>query len=281
VLLEARIQMWRHIQGLERSEILSVTVIPANESSQRQRPPFAQCIRCTIVVCQESSTIYQDTQRMRLSQDQSAKNYLFESIAESDMAKLITAFEKLVVTVDDETAIEGENGTVFVDLIHQGESADKDTVYFYIIYLGKCRFPVNGKTVGWANPGDFFGELSLLYDCPRVATVTAVIDSKDNVSTQPASSGNLLQGGVVLFRVHQRGFRAVLQHADQVSGIWLKNEIAGRRPFSKGCFNRRHRKACIRHEADSLSERLHKGEAGCSTSPISLKLDDFPFLQMV
>jgi serine/threonine protein kinase/CRP-like cAMP-binding protein len=194
------------------------------------------------------------------------KNYLFESIPDSEMTKLITSFEKLVVTADDESAIEGENGTTLVHLIHQGESVDKDTAYFYVVYLGKCMFSVNGKTVGWAKPGDFFGELSLLYDCPRAATVTAVVDAADNVSPQSSSSGDLLKGGVVLFRVHQRDFRAVLQHADQAAYCSKMNLLEGVLFLKNVSIQDKEKLASVMRpirfqKGDYL---LHKGEAGCS-----------------
>jgi CRP/FNR family transcriptional regulator, cyclic AMP receptor protein len=47
---------------------------------------------------------------------------------------------------------------------------------FFVIASGKAKVSRNGRTVANLGPGDHFGELSLLADQPRNATVTAVTD---------------------------------------------------------------------------------------------------------
>jgi len=72
-------------------------------------------------------------------------------------------------------------------LIAQGDIGDN----YYILQVGKCecyvskpgwapsgQFPQYGKMVCVYEPGGSFGELALLYDAPRAATVIAVKDSK-------------------------------------------------------------------------------------------------------
>jgi len=116
-------------------------------------------------------------------------------------------------------------------IIEQGAAGD----YFYVLSDGVCDFLVNGKKVGQANPGDSFGELALLYDAPRAATVQAATNC-------------------TLYRVDQAAFRHILRDQAQ-SGeqskaqllekvVFLKDLAAAERkklaavmtpkPFSKG-----------------------------------------------
>jgi CRP-like cAMP-binding protein len=128
-------------------------------------------------------------------------------------------------------------------LIREGDIVNQETAYFYLLYRGTCCFTINDKVVGAAQPGDSFGELALLYDCPRAATVTAVTGANNNALSAnvmektkdlvasatsttakftPSSSASSVEPprddqirGIILFRVHQRTFRRVLQQADQ------------------------------------------------------------------
>jgi CRP-like cAMP-binding protein len=45
---------------------------------------------------------------------------------------------------------------------------------FFVIVSGRAKVSRKGRKVGELGPGDFFGELSLLIDADRNATVTAV-----------------------------------------------------------------------------------------------------------
>ena len=63
-------------------------------------------------------------------------------------------------------------GTV---LLRQGDRGG-DT--FYCVTAGECRVDVDGAEVATRGPSTAFGELALLYACPRAATVTATSDAK-------------------------------------------------------------------------------------------------------
>jgi Cyclic nucleotide-binding domain len=63
--------------------------------------------------------------------------------------------------------------TAGTDVIRQGESGDR----FYVIDSGEFQVTVDDQQVRILGEGDHFGEIALLYDVPRTATVTAVDDS--------------------------------------------------------------------------------------------------------
>jgi CRP-like cAMP-binding protein len=83
-------------------------------------------------------------------------------------------------------------------IIQQGEEGD----YLYIIRSGSVDYEVNGHLVGSAGEGAAFGELALLYSCPRKATVRA-----SSTTTQ-------------LFRVDQITVRYILQSQTKFKALW-------------------------------------------------------------
>lgn len=84
-------------------------------------------------------------------------NNLFKSYGTEEHNAIVDAFEKQEVTV-------GSN------VITQGESGD----HFYVIEQGSLDIFVGGIKVGNPlGPGAGFGELALMYNTPRAATITA------------------------------------------------------------------------------------------------------------
>lgn len=104
-------------------------------------------------------------------------NFIFSGIGGSELVNLLNAFELC-------NAPDGEN------IITEGEVGD----YFYILQKGSVEFLVKGGVVGKAPEGSSFGDLALLYDCPRAATCKAVGDCQ-------------------LWRVEQRAFRQILANS--------------------------------------------------------------------
>jgi cAMP-dependent protein kinase regulator len=122
------------------------------------------------------------------------KNFVFEQLSEKELDPLVQAFESIDVPPEEV-------------IIRQGDVGD----YFYIIGEnaaatgGECVFKVDDEEVGRAGQGDSFGELALLYSCPRAATVMASEETR-------------------LFRVDQKTFRFILQN-QTIQGSQTKGEL--------------------------------------------------------
>ncbi|KAA0149783.1 hypothetical protein FNF31_07160 [Cafeteria roenbergensis] len=71
-------------------------------------------------------------------------------------------------------------------IIRQGDAGD----YFYVQVSGTCQVLVNGEVVLETSAGQSFGELALLYDSPRAATV--VVAGSDPVGLPPNERGAIL-----------------------------------------------------------------------------------------
>jgi len=90
------------------------------------------------------------------------KSFLFSNLEDNDMTIVIAAMSEV-------TAPEGER------VINQGDQGD----FLFVIETGKldCIIKIDGadKVVKTCEAGDVFGELALLYNCPRAATVQAQV----------------------------------------------------------------------------------------------------------
>jgi len=103
-----------------------------------------------------------------------ADNFIFASLSNRERRSLIDAMMMESVPA----------GTI---IIQQGEVGD----YFYVVEEGHVSFSVDGNHVGACSRGASFGELALLYNCPRAATCLANTDCR-------------------LWKVDQRAFRHML-----------------------------------------------------------------------
>ncbi|SCU77888.1 LAME_0A02564g1_1 [Lachancea meyersii CBS 8951] len=87
------------------------------------------------------------------------RNFLFN--------KLDTESKRLVInSLEEKNAKEGD------EIIKQGDEGD----YFYIVEKGNVDFFVGSQKVNTSGPGSSFGELALMYNSPRAATVVATTD---------------------------------------------------------------------------------------------------------
>ena len=93
---------------------------------------------------------------------------LLTGLADHDIDVLIDAFQGL-------RFLPGHK------IITQGDIGES----FYILESGACDISVEGQgVVMHAEPGQSFGELALLYDCPRAATVVAT-EATANIAARP------------------------------------------------------------------------------------------------
>jgi CRP-like cAMP-binding protein len=81
---------------------------------------------------------------------------LFQGLSKSELGQLAKVSEDLEV----------EPGKV---LCEEGKPGKE----FFVIVEGDVEITKGGSTIGDRGPGDFFGEIALLEDVPRTATVTA------------------------------------------------------------------------------------------------------------
>lgn len=99
-------------------------------------------------------------QKERLTTTLSA-SFLFSGLQASDLDVILGAMEESIFEAGDRIITEGEDGE-----------------HLYVIEEGEpvCKKLIDGeqKVVKTCSPGDVFGELALLYNCPRAASVEAL-----------------------------------------------------------------------------------------------------------
>ncbi len=83
-------------------------------------------------------------------------DFVLSNLEEREVLMLIEAMEKFSAPLGEK-------------IIKQGDVGD----YLYILKEGSIRYLKDGDEIGIAGPGEVFGEIALLYDCPRAATVVA------------------------------------------------------------------------------------------------------------
>src|SRR3989440_12955111 len=84
---------------------------------------------------------------------------LFADFAENDLKRLARSFKERAFDTGSTVAGEGKTGAGF-----------------FVIESGEAAVSVRGSERGSLGPGDYFGEIALIDDGARSATITAVSD---------------------------------------------------------------------------------------------------------
>jgi hypothetical protein len=97
-------------------------------------------------------------------------------VLELALLRAIPLFKPLPAPAIDQLAssLIPVHATVGSEVVRQGESGDR----FYVIASGEVDVFIDGRHVGTLAPGEHFGEIALLRDVPRTATVKAKSDTE-------------------------------------------------------------------------------------------------------
>lgn len=126
-----------------RTSVSAEALNPAKLKSESWRPP-----QNNLSTTEEESVA-----------DSLKNNFLFKQLDENSKKTVISALESKSLKKDSV-------------IIKQGDEGD----FFYIIESGTVDFFVNDVKVSTSSDGSSFGELALMYNAPRAATVIAVTD---------------------------------------------------------------------------------------------------------
>jgi cAMP-dependent protein kinase regulator len=91
---------------------------------------------------------------------------MFGALDEKELNIVIDAIEEVKINKDEKVITEGDQG----DCMYVLESGS-------LICTKVFPGAVEPTTLKTYNPGEGFGELALLYNCPRAATITALENS--------------------------------------------------------------------------------------------------------
>ena len=114
------------------------------------------------------------------------KHFLFASMKDTELSGVVGAMKRREYKDGDTVIKQGEDGN-----------------HFYVCEKGHLGIRANGVEVAEADPGDCFGELALLHNCPRAATVEAtcsvVLYELDRTSfrTALASASSKKEGHII------------------------------------------------------------------------------------
>lgn len=105
-------------------------------------------------------------------------------------------------------------------VVREGDSGDE----MFIILQGKVSIEVGDITVGEMAGGDFFGEMSLIDDAPRSATVTAVETSLLFVINSTNFERIIAWEPVIAIRIMKSLSKRVRDLNDEIKSIFANQE---------------------------------------------------------
>jgi CRP-like cAMP-binding protein len=91
------------------------------------------------------------------------------------------------------------------------------SVGFFVIDEGRARVTMHGHDVGKLGPGDHFGEVALIAETPRAATVTAETELRCYQMTTWDFRSLLERNGEIAWQVLTATARKVYENAERVA----------------------------------------------------------------
>jgi CRP-like cAMP-binding protein len=84
---------------------------------------------------------------------------IFQGLEHRDLERIAGSMKQRTFHAGDTVTAEGQGG-----------------IGFFVIEAGEAKVSIGGKDRRTLGPGDYFGEVALLTDSPRTATITAETD---------------------------------------------------------------------------------------------------------
>ncbi|KAI5132442.1 uncharacterized protein NESG_00091 [Nematocida ausubeli] len=113
----------------------------------------------------------------------------------SEMLLNILANTRLIASTMDVEQMKKLVSTMFLQHVYKGEKLINQGEYgktMYLVESGEFQILQNGKLKATLRQNSLFGEISLLYSCPRTASVICTIDAKVWVVTSDAYTAILM-----------------------------------------------------------------------------------------
>ncbi|XP_006004993.1 cGMP-dependent protein kinase 2 [Latimeria chalumnae] len=116
-------------------------------------------------------------EKVQVRKDSGTKKLITDAIMNNDFLKKLEAqhMRKMVECMYKTTYSQSQL------VIQEGEAGN----HLYVLAEGLLEVSQNGKLLGHMHPGMVFGELAILYNCKRTATVKAVVESRIWVLDRP------------------------------------------------------------------------------------------------
>jgi CRP/FNR family transcriptional regulator, cyclic AMP receptor protein len=86
---------------------------------------------------------------------------------------------------------------------------------FFVIESGKATVSVDGRQVRQLGPGDHFGEIALIADTPRTATITADLDTRCHTITRSDFRATVESSPAIAWKLLENLARALVEARQQ------------------------------------------------------------------
>ena len=125
--------------------------VPMRNNSNSKNQEVMEAASAVVSNRQKSRRERQEIQRAL------KKHFLFKNLQDSYLEVIIDESLSYSIEQNQSVCVQGEPGS-----------------NFYIVDSGRLEIQVNNKTRGYLSKGDTFGELALMYDSNRTATIKTV-----------------------------------------------------------------------------------------------------------